>query len=439
MFPEIQERGGHLLYVIDFGPPLIGRALALGHALLNIDDQIDAPGRGRAVLGQLRDGPLPGNRRPDVIGIKTGAQGRSPQAGVLILPRGQERDRATPPMLHLKAGLLHEPQKRREVGGLLLQSRHDPQPHPLLGRGWLFTDPLSIMEKAALAVLLRILNNRQLVLNAHPVREPPHRKAGADKVMEFPGTVLGGGVVINVIVNVALVNVGADEELILALCPAHGCFIADLICLLRRDLAGRERLPDLKEQGPALHGPARFRLVLAFQQQELSGGGCGITEIGRHGPQLFRIEPISKPLLHCLDGRFPSRYLVGPDVGCSDSRTSFPSRKNGRRSVPPAARNFWTKCPEVSACHKIHRRILHTIKALHQPATQGREPKGRNQERQHEHGDAACGLPGQQAKDRQQGQAHTRHNAHSARHAGQKREHRHGEDQGQNKGGRDNF
>ena len=266
MFTEIQERGGHLLYVIDFGPPLIGRALALGHAFLNVDDQINAPGRGRAVLGKLRDGPLPGNRRPDVIGIKTGAQGRSPQAGVLFLPRGQERDRAAPPMLYLKAGLLHEPQKRREVGGLLLQSRHDPQPHPLLGRGRLFPDPLSIVKKAALAVLLRILNNRQLVLNAHPVREPPHRKTGADEVMEFPGTILGGGVVINVIVNVALVNVGAYEELILALCPAHGCFIADFICLLRRDLAGRERLPDLKEQGPALHGPARFRLVLAFQQ-----------------------------------------------------------------------------------------------------------------------------------------------------------------------------
>lgn len=72
-------------------------------------------------------------------------------------------------------------------------------------------------------------------------------------------------------------------------------------------------------------------------------------------------------------------------------------------------------------------------------AIQSREPKGRNQERQHEHGDAACGLPGQQTKDRQQGQAHTRHNAHSTSHAGQEREHRHGEDQGQNKGGRDNF
>ena len=104
----------------------------------------------------------------------------------------------------MKAGLLHEPQKRREVGGLLLQSRHDPQPHPLLGRGRLFPNPLSIMEKAALAVLLRILNDRQLVLNAHPVREPPHRKAGADEVMEFPGTVLGGGVVINVVVELYL-------------------------------------------------------------------------------------------------------------------------------------------------------------------------------------------------------------------------------------------
>lgn len=50
------------------------------------------------------------------------------------------------------------------------------------------------------------------------------------------------------------------------------------------------------------------------------------------------------------------------------------------------------------------------MQALHQPAAQGREPKGGNQERQHKHGDAAYCLPGQQAEDRQQGQAHTSHN-----------------------------
>ena len=179
------------------------------------------------------------------------------------------------------------------------------------------------MEKAALAVLFWILDNRQLMLNAHPVREPPHRKAGADEVMKLPGAVKGRGVVINVIMNVPFVDVGTDEKLVLTLCPAHGCFIADFVCLLRRNLARKKRLPDLKEQGPALHGPARFRLVLAFCQEKLSGGRRRIAEVGRHSSYLFRIEPVGKPIFHRLDSRFPRRYLVGPDVGCSDSRTFF--------------------------------------------------------------------------------------------------------------------
>ena len=41
-------------------------------------------------------------------------------------------------MLYRKAGLLHEPQKRRKIGGLFLQSRHNGQPHPLFCRGRLF-------------------------------------------------------------------------------------------------------------------------------------------------------------------------------------------------------------------------------------------------------------------------------------------------------------
>ena len=199
MLPEILERGGHLFKVVNFGPPFIGRALALGHARLNVYDQIDAPGRSRAVLRELRDRTLPCNHCPDVTGIKAGAQDRSPQAGVLILPRSQERDHAAPPMLHRKAGLLHEPQERRKVGGLFPQGIHDGPPHPLLCGGRLFSNPLAIMEKAALAVLFWILNDGQLMLDAHPVREPPHRKAGADEVVKLPGTVLGRGVVVNVV------------------------------------------------------------------------------------------------------------------------------------------------------------------------------------------------------------------------------------------------
>ena len=119
-------------------------------------------------------------------------------------------------MLYLKAGLLHEPQERREVGGLFLQGLHDGQPHPLLCGGRLFANPLAIVKKTALAVLFRILDNGQLMLNAHPVREPPHRKAGADEVVKLPGAVKGRGVVINVIVNVALVGMCADKKLVFA-------------------------------------------------------------------------------------------------------------------------------------------------------------------------------------------------------------------------------
>ena len=36
-----------------------------------------------------------------------------------------------------------------------------------------------------------IHNHREVMLNAHPVREPPQSKAGADKIMELPGAVKG--------------------------------------------------------------------------------------------------------------------------------------------------------------------------------------------------------------------------------------------------------
>ena len=207
------------------------------------------------------------------------------------------------------------------------------------------------MKKAALAVLFRILNDGQLMLDAHPVREPPHRKAGADEVMKLPGAVLGCGVVINVIVNVALVDVGTNEKLVFALCPAHGRFIADFVGLLRRDLTGRKRLPDLKEQSPALHSPARFRLVLAFRQKKLSGGRCRIAEVSRHSSYLFRIEPVGKPILHRLDSRFFSRYLVGPDIGCSDSRASFLKKDGGWSTA--AAKGFGTNCPKALSRNKV--------------------------------------------------------------------------------------
>ena len=94
---------------------------------------------------------------------------------------------------------------------------------------------------------LRALSRRP---HAYPVRQPPEGKAGAKEIVEFPGAVKGRGVEIDVIVNMIFVGMGADQKLIFALRPAHRRFRAQLVCLLRRHLAGRERLPDLKNNAP---------------------------------------------------------------------------------------------------------------------------------------------------------------------------------------------
>ena len=74
--------------------------------------------------------------------------------------------------------------------------------------------------------------------------------------MEFPGAVRGGEIIVNVIVNVALVGMGADEKLVLFR-PARRHFIADFVDRFRRHLTGRERLSHLEEQRTMLHGPGR--------------------------------------------------------------------------------------------------------------------------------------------------------------------------------------
>ena len=52
---------------------------------------------------------------------------------------------------------------------------------------------------------------------------------------------------IDVVVQMVLVGMGADEKLVFALRPVHRRFITDFVCLVRHHLAGRERLPDLEE------------------------------------------------------------------------------------------------------------------------------------------------------------------------------------------------
>lgn len=134
------------------------------------------------------------------------------------------------------------------------------------------------------------------------------------------------GIVVNVIVNVAFVNMGADEKLILSLCPAHRRFIAYLVGLLRGHFPLGKGLADLVAQRPLLRRPARFRLILALYQHKLGVGCFRVAEVGGHRPQLLRVQAVVKAVFQTLDGRPLGGLFVWLDVGCGRGRSSFPSQ-----------------------------------------------------------------------------------------------------------------
>ena len=160
------------------------------------------------------------------------------------------------------------------------------------------------------------MDHGQVMLQAYPVREPPQGCRRSEKVPEFPGIVQGGGIVVNVIVDVLAVCVGGDEKGVFPLCPAHGRFIAHPVCLLRGDLPRAKGLPDLIAQHiriPALF-PARDSLVLCLCQQELGVGGAVVAFIG--GNQLaalgfLRVLSVVKTVFQRLGNVFPLADMMG--------------------------------------------------------------------------------------------------------------------------------
>lgn len=97
----------------------IAGALALGHALLNVNDEVDllpgswaadrrGPGRSLAVNDGLH-----------ILRAIAAAQRGAPPAGRPLIAGELERENATPPMYHLNASGLQQGEERREVSGPL--------------------------------------------------------------------------------------------------------------------------------------------------------------------------------------------------------------------------------------------------------------------------------------------------------------------------------
>ena len=304
---QVSKGGGHLFEIEHLGPTLISGAFPLEPGL-NVNSQTD-------LLAGLA-GPLTGAGQGGFY-IRFAVavpEGIGAQAGKPLLTGSPKADRS-PTLLDLIACLLHQREKFRKVGGPLGKGGINDGPQPVLigQRPFPSGQPFPVIPKLALASGLGIFHDRQSVFQAQAVREPPQGKGRAPKVAEFPGTVKGRGIVVDVRVNMLLVRVGRDDEGMTALRPAHSQLIAYPVCFFRGDLSGIEGLTDLITQHifALLLLPARHGLVAGLCQKELGGHRGWIALIGRYVSSafcLFRIFPIVQAI---PDGLGYAFSLVG--------------------------------------------------------------------------------------------------------------------------------
>ena len=139
----------------------------------------------------------------------------------------------------------------------------------------------------------------------------------------------------------ALVNVGTYKKLIPALGEAFGQFPAYPVGVLRGDLSGFERLPDMVCQHFLVAGrlAAPGVSVQLPGQQHFSGGGGRIAAARRYPPaavRLGRVQDIVYPFCQGNGGGFPLTGVHGNNAGGRHA-SSPPFTKSGARQIisPP--------------------------------------------------------------------------------------------------------
>ena len=135
-----------------------------------------------------------------------------------------------------------------------------------------------IRQAARLSMRFWVLYNGIAVLNADSIVEPPDRAGAAPKVSEFPVTVQIDRVPDDVVMDMGLVDMGADHKGVIALgeplCKLH----AQPVGFFRGNLAGDKGLPDMVGQHIVRAAyPASGGNVLPFRQQKLGVGYPAVT------------------------------------------------------------------------------------------------------------------------------------------------------------------
>ena len=235
-----------------------------------------------------------------------------------------------------KAVLLQQAQQLLQAGRFLCQRPVNSLAQLLFVGGLCrIAQPLVV----ALAAPLWSLHNGVAVFDADGIAQTVDSAGAAPKVAELAVTLQRGGVPYNMVVDVSLVNVGADDESVLVLGKSPGQLYAQPVGFLRRDLARHKGLPQVVGNHIVRTAhPAGAGGVGLLVQQELRIGHAAVTLVAGDEPAvvgLFWIFYIVDDVADRLADRAAlagvQRYNAG---GGHVGSASFPKNKRPAHHRP---------------------------------------------------------------------------------------------------------
>ena len=153
------------------------------------------------------------------------------------------------------------------------------------------------------AVGLWVLNNGQSVLNADGVAQSTDGFCTAPEIAELPVTVQVDRTPNDMIMDMGLINVGANDKGVFALGEPLGKLHAQPVGFLRRDLPRAERLADMVgDHIICAPNPSSGGDILALCQHKLGVGYTAITLIAGDKPAVVGLLRIGHIVNNLANG-----------------------------------------------------------------------------------------------------------------------------------------